>query len=289
MASKVSSVVPEDMTLVGGAPAPPSTFHWTRDVPPAWQADLETACPKSDSLTWLQIVWQPGWPYEPVQRWEIYEMDPRLDHVDPGFLADLKGEDPRKRGEWIEDPDIPQELGGARFRSHSWFSHTQWQLFREHNCYPIRFWIIQGDKGGHVWRMDHIQRNFELTIEGADTPLPGDLPYAEYGQATKTSIMELDRLKQWHDELFRSFNTKTGDDVDAEEAARKEVYASKMLAWLDKQIEDVTSQVPRSALPSLSDLPMGDTQYEREKEAVDERLRKDGSTRSLRQMLEDQG
>lgn len=276
-------------TIVGGASASPSVFHHTREVPQAWQDDLETVVPKSDTLPWLQIVWQPGMQYEPVQRWEIYEMEPRLDHIHPDFLADLKGASPRTRGVWKDDPEIPEHLGGKRWVSSSWFSLVQWNLFREHNCYPVRLWIIQGDKGGHMWRMDYIQQNFEITIEGADVPFPGDLPYAEYNQATKDAIMELDRLHKWHNELFRGFETKTGSDTDAEEAARKEMYAAKMLKWLDNQIEEVTSQIPRSALPSLSDLPAGDTQYAREKDEIDRRLREDGSTRSLRQMLEEQG
>ena len=275
--------------LTLGSPDATTTdvFHHTREVPLAWQADLETIVPKSEGVPWLQLVWQPGMPYEPVQRWEIYEMEPRLDHVSADFLEDIRGASPRTRGEWREDDTVPYHLGGKRWHSTSWHSLTQWLLFQAHNCYPVRFWILQGEKGGHIWRMDHIERNFALAIEGADVPLPGDLPYAEYTTATRDAIVELDRLRKWHQEMFQGFDTRTGATTAAEEAARKELYTNRMLAWLDNQIEEAASEIPRSQLPSLMDLPMGNTQFSKEQEEIDERLRKDRSFQSLKDMMEE--
>ena len=258
-------------------------FHHTRPVPPEWQADLESVVPKSDRVTWLQLVWQPGMTYEPVQRWELYEMTPNLDAVPLEVLNCLKGPSPRVEGEWVPDPKIPEHLGGKRWLSSSLVSLVQWELFRATGCYGQRFWILQGFRGGHKWKLSDAERNYLASFgvtgrEGKppDTPRPGDRPYAEWNALAKTQIMRFDRLRKWH--LSKSWEDRFVDKTDAglyvqkDRVAEEQKFAKTMLAWLETQIEEAVDDIPRSMMPGNSDLPDGDHHYNKDEDALEREL-----------------
>jgi hypothetical protein len=262
-----------------------------KSVPPEWQAELERVVPRSDSVSWLKLAWYPGISYEPVGRWVVYEMEPNLDRLHTADcrlrhgtwecirgcrLWDLAQESPRLRGRWVKDQRIPQWLGGERWVSSAMHSTLQWELYHETKCYPLLFWIIQGDKGGHLWRLDHVAQAFGTEIAGIEPPLPGNLPYAEWNQQVIARIAEFDRLRKWKQSMSwnaRGENkTEAGLIVAQDIYNREQEYSAQVLHWLDHEIEQAVSDLPRTALPKWADMPRG-TGYEQEEyEEIEQRL-----------------
>ena len=233
-------------------------FQRDRAVPKEWQEDLDRLR-LGDRVNWLKIVWQPGEegdprrhiPARPVQRWEIYEMIPVLKHVPDYLVEACKGEDPRKLGQWIDTPE------GKVWDSDALVSRMQWDLFQQTGCYSQRFWIIQGHKGGHKWRLSEAERGLLQNMGvGGDTPLPGDLPYAEYDQRVFTKIARGDRLMRWRmaqpwdDRQERK--TEAGLWVRRDRHDEEQQFQQEMYDWLMDQIEEVVSEIPRSLLPDPS-------------------------------------
>ena len=54
----------------------PPGFVYDRPVPDRWAEDLAQLAPKNDLRPWLLLAWLSGDPWEPVQRWCVYEMVP---------------------------------------------------------------------------------------------------------------------------------------------------------------------------------------------------------------------
>jgi len=133
----------------------------------------------------------------------------------------------------------------------------QWDLFQQTGCYSQRFWIIQGHKGGHKWRLSEAERGLLQNMGvGGDTPLPGDLPYAEYDQRVFTKIARGDRLMRWRmaqpwdDRQERK--TEAGLWVRRDRHDEEQQFQQEMYDWLMDQIEEVVSEIPRSLLPDPS-------------------------------------
>jgi len=266
-------------------PAPKqAVFIHTRECPPEWQAGLEAIVPKSDTVPWLKIHWFAGRDYAAVQRWAIWEMIPDLSLIPPEYLADIKGPNPATHGRWVPDDSIPAEFGSRRWESASMHSRPQWELFRLTGCYPKLFWIIQGTKGGHVWRLDHVTKHFAITIEGQDVPNPGDLPYAEWSPLVAHQIAEFDRLRRWEGKMRQPWTDRALNTTDAGLLVQKETwdleqqYQERMLKWLDNQIEDAMQDVADADLPSWSDLPKGDTHFNKDAEALHNLIVREGSS-----------
>lgn len=261
-------------------------FYHAREVPAEWQRELEAIVPKTDRVPWLKIVWQPGTPYEPVQRWEIYEMVPLLQYVPFEIVDCLKnGQSPREWGEWVPDRKIPEEFGGKRWITSSLVSLVQWQLYHETGCYSQRFWIIQGERGGHKWKLSQAEQNYLAAFfgEGADTPFPGDRPYAEWDNRVAAKIVEHDKLRRW--KLTTPWDgrqadkTKAGLYVKRDRKTEEERFAWAMLRYLESQVSDVVSDIPRTLLPGPSDLPDGDHHFNKDEDAVDRDLVENTATR----------
>lgn len=251
-------------------------FFHHRPVPRAWQAELEAAVPRSPRVPWLMLAWQPGMTYEPVQRWEIYEMMPRLEYVPFEIREALKGPCPREDGEWMKDDTVP---GRRRWISSSLVTLVQWQLYHETGCYPARFWIIQGRRGGHKYKLSAAERNFLQAMTGQeniDTPQPGQLPFAEWDARVLRKIVEHDRLRRW--KMATPWDgrqvdrTRAGLWVKRDRLLEERRFAEVMVRYLETQVSDVVSDIPRRLLPGPSDLPPGDPYYNKDEDALDEAL-----------------
>lgn len=257
------------------------TFVHTRDVPVEWERDLARIAPRSTRVNWLKLIWEPGDPWEPVQRWEVREMVPRLDYLPEGLLDALKGPDPRSEGRMAEEyGDCPtcdgtgrtpalqarcydcdgtgrQATGRMVWESDAIISRRQWELYRETGCYSQRFWIVQGSHGGHKWRFSPVEQSY-LKSRGLpwDTPAPGDLPYADYDQRVHAKLVEMDRLLKWKEAL--GWDERQANKQDAgtwmrrDRKAEEVAYAEATVKWLDRLVEDLVDDLPRSAIPDLS-------------------------------------
>jgi hypothetical protein len=273
-------------------------YYHNRDPDPLWQDKLERIAPRTDRANWLKVKWFPGMPYEPVQRWCVWEMIPILDHVDPEILSDLEGKSPRAEdnGEWDEDPSIDQQLKGPLIKKSPrgivmrWVSWSnvcleQWELFQETGCYSNRTWIIQGDKGGHLYRMSKAELGvLEANgITDADTPLPGDLPYAPFTDLTVTKLAEADWLRRYEEEQKKDWAARAGLSKSQagvlfkqETVAREVEYNKRMLHWLEDQIEGAVDELPRAVLPQPSN---HGTPVKVDEDAIDEEFIHDTPTR----------
>jgi hypothetical protein len=251
-------------------------YRETWDADPAWQADLERLAPRSDRVNWLLIHWEPGVAWEPVQRWEIREMIPALNTVPAEMIEEYQGPDPRTRGRWLEEKEENGTLTKS-WHSDSLVSHRQWQLFHQTRCHSQRFWIIQGSYGGHRVQLPFDQRRI-LAGQGrvADTPAPGALPYAEYSSRTFTRIAECDRLQKWKHALGwdQRQERKTDAGLWVKQDRRNDAaeWNTEFLKWWDDQVEGWVRDLPQSAIPAFSDMPRGDTQYNRDEDALDASL-----------------
>ena len=231
-------------------------FEWTREVPEGWQEQLDRICPREDEkVSWLTPVWHAGWPHTPTQRWVIYEMIPATDSLsDFGLKAALDGPDPHQAGTWHWDGEK------KIWNSHSIVSKIQWDLWRlgGRKFYPNIFWVIQGKKGGHQFQLPQWQQAFlkESGHVKADTPLIGDLPYAELNHLTIHQLGEMDKLRQWTMALAWDKRAETKDTASyhilGERKIKEEEYAAALMKHLEDQIEEGVSDIPRTLLPEVN-------------------------------------
>lgn len=239
-------------------------MEYERTPDPSWQAALDAIAPRSATLSWLLLRWEPGDPWQPIHRWAVYQMYP--EGVIPERVQEgLAGPHPRSRGHycavgwcrcrgsvrngvkpnrWVDGPETAVGL-----------SRQSWELYRQTGCYGRRWWIIQGPHGGH--RADWTQIESKVArIRGLGTQPPaiGDLPYAEFNTRTFWSIYYWDRLRTWTRRYQQEF-TRRGDAVfDREERDARE-SAQRMLGdWLERQIHGTTAEF-RSALRKASEIP----------------------------------
>ena len=241
---------------------------------PAWEADLSRLAPRSDTQGWLKLHWFAGWEYEPIQRWRIFEMYPRLDIIPEELLADCKGLSPRdsSKGKWIED--------GKRWVSYSTVDYDQWSLFQETGCFAVPVWIIQGTKGGNVWRLSQAEIGYlESTgITAAQLPLPGSLPYADYNQLTFNQLMARDRIDRMAPNAGDMSKNEAGLWVRTERKAEEEAYNAALSKWLDDQMEQAVDAINMVNLPGMSDLPAGDRHYNADQDEVEREFIQDTAT-----------
>lgn len=254
------------------------SFQWTRKVPKAWQKDLDQLA-QGERVSSLHLTWQAGWPWSPVQRWEIYEVVPKetiariltqedllgiTDSLTRGLWNAVRGVNPRTDGRWVVDPDIPQHMGGKKWRSNSLVSQTQWLLHQQTGGMPHRCWIIEGNRGGHALRLGSMEKSFLLAsgVEPEDVqkladawPNPGDLPYAEYDSQTFNALAERDRLLAW--KLSKPWDARVDrqtamDLVLSERATRHEDVMKRVVKWIDHQIGGFVSDIPRTQMQHIT-------------------------------------
>jgi hypothetical protein len=250
------------------------TFIRTRDVPEDWQRDLDRLNPSKERLNWLKIVWQPGETWEPVQRWEIHEMIPVLGHVPAEFIAALKGPNPRTVGELVD----------GVWESECIVTRMQWDLFKETGCFSQRFWIIQGENGGHKYVLSNVEENFLKALgKPHDTPAPGNRPYAEYNQLVFRKVATYDRLLKWRQNIDwdarQMGKTEAGLWVRRDRQAEERKWAQEMYDLLMDQVEGIVSDVPRSCLPSSDQYPQGDPDVIEDPEDIERDLLESTSTK----------
>jgi len=270
-----------------------SSYHHTKDPDPAWQENLERLAPQGENVNWLKIHWFAGWDYEPVQRWRIFEMihvrevDGKL-NVPYEMLEDLKGLSPRHpdNGKWLREgfQVLDEESDGFdRWCSWSSVDFDQWTLFQETGCFPVPVWIIQGDKGGHRWRLSSSELGIlkESGIEEPELPFPGELPYSDYNQLTFTKLAEFDRLRKWR--MNTEWDSRLGPNhaglwVRQERQEMEKDYNRALLKHLEDQMEAAVGDLPRSYLPGTADMPRGDYKYNKDEDAEDEAFVNDTAT-----------
>jgi hypothetical protein len=200
-------------------------------------------------------------------------MIPDLSKIHELWLVDIRGDDPRTRGRWIRD-DLVE--GGKRWTSDAFVSHLQWELFRETGCYPALYWIVQGDQGGHKWRLTQQEKQL-LRLNGCkitDVPAPGDLPYAPFDNRVIEQLAMRDKLKVWDKAQSQPWTKRQESALVATHIVASERKALEIEArwalhrWLEAQVKQGVETALADNRFNVSDLPEGDHHYNRDEDAA---------------------
>ena len=238
-------------------------FWHTREPNPEWDTALQKLATREDRATWLHLVWEPGEPYDPVQRWEIYELlPPHI--VNPTWLEEFKRPPPRMDGQWIDDDEV---VGGKRWESASLVSRMQYDLWTQYHRWPQRLWVVQGEGGGHLRRLTrHQEASFELHNPGMLWPAPGELAYADPDERTWDALRLRERLMYREYQLDRwelSVDQSGRDDTQVLEDQRQ-VLNQQIDSWLEEQFYSIKQVMPRDALKEAWEDAPSDGQVDEE-------------------------
>lgn len=222
-------------------------------LPEHWERELWHIAPPSQFVTWLKLRYVTGDPWEPIGRWCIYQMrHPRLIANRVDLLKELRGPHPRSTGHY--DERFKMWRGGAARQ----VSRDTWELFQETGHYGKLWWVIQGYEGGHRYQLDKIESKVSAMMGGPkDTPVPGDLPYAEWDRRVFRKIVQLDRVRMWkHVTDYTLRNHETMDAQDHEEArmAREALWG-----WLGTQVKSTVDKIGKSGCVALKEAARNET------------------------------
>ncbi len=262
-------------------------FRWNRDPPQEWVDTLHRFAPASKTEPWLKLVWFPGEDYEPVQRWCIYEMfpldGPLRDWAPQHVLEALEGPNPRNpdQGRWISSPDD----GGKRWVSFSCISLLQWNLYRETNCLPVLFWIVQGKYGGHKWVLSPSEQKLlklKTDLSVSDTPCPGDLPYAPFDGRVMKMLYELNALHTKDQQIMlrkkRKNKALAGLIVRKQRSNQEQEARQQLSNWLEIQVKQSVEILEPQLKKIWDQIPDGDRHYDKDIDRVEEAFITETST-----------
>ena len=208
----------------------------SKSVRPEWQAELDRLFPRSDCLSWLLLDYMADDKGDPIERYVIYQMVPQSTIL-PGMRAALEGPHPDTLWEWRLHPikKVMQRHSTAPLG----LTVRKWELYQQYKAEARLFWIIQGSGGGHKYRVtDTTERKVrQMCGLSADTPAPGDLPFAAFDWRVCDNLLDLDDVRQYTavaNLLERDAETMDRDERNAAEDARK-----ALLRWWSKQVDEM--------------------------------------------------
>lgn len=220
----------------GTGPVSPATLD-------RWNAELERLCPRQDRSSYLRMVWVPGDRWEPVQRWMVYEFEPKAVNPTALYWDLVDASDPRERNYYDRvDKKFKRKTG----MKGSWLARLPYKLYRETGDLARPFWVVQGTKGGHLRHYGPLHQRV-ATDAGLppEPPPPGSLCYAEPDSRTWAGIAAQDRLRS----AAEGINSL---DPLARRAALERLNTA-LLRELDNHAEDVVKEMN----PTLDHLPTG--------------------------------
>lgn len=208
---------------------------WAGPTPdPSWQAALDEIAPRTPyGHDWLYLRWEPGEPWEPVERWIIWSMTPIWRVPALGIREALEGPNPRNFGHW---DDVLGRFVRTRYLP---ISRQQWEIYRETGCFARPLWVIQGAHGGHLRRFTDVQAAISEMHGGPDAPpAPGDLPYADFDRRVVEKLRHLDVVERFGDVLGAAMSdAAVAASLDRREREIAREMAEQMWGWLGSQVE----------------------------------------------------
>ncbi len=195
-----------------------------------WQKRLREASPHADNMSYLHLVWEPGWTWEPVGRIMLFDCFPPL-ATDPVWFEEYAKGDPSKT--LTHDP-----ITGA-LTQQSLVTGTQFRVFQETGRHSRPFFVVQGSNGGHKVYFSDAEKKLMRSRGYPDTlPAPGELPYAEFDNRTIDHIHRYDKLRRANGNAKRMAELSMGQETELLRQNRKE-----LLAWLEEQIADSAAEM----------------------------------------------
>ena len=182
-------------------------------------AACQQVAPPSDASSHVTILWVPGTPEAPIQRWCLFECVPvaALQRAHHPILGAL-------------DPESADPM-------HRWAA----AYVRATGTLPVGLWAIQGPDGGHpiAWTAaEQVLANAGV-LRPATLPALGDLPYAEPDARVWQALKQRAQLKTLVADPYAA-------RVIARQAAEQQARAAEVAA-----AEAALRDVVREAAPAL--------------------------------------
>lgn len=221
-----------------------------RVVPEEWEKELaELDAPPNDRFPYLKLVYEPGYPWEPVERYMIYWMTPsRL--MTEGLMGAIK--------EQLEDPHPPSKHGNYYDTVKETFirnpdcliTERAWNMWQETHCWGRPYWVIQGEQGGHKRFFTTIEKQLlRMAHLPSEPPAPGDLPYAEWDDRVKARLGKLNMLHGEHGERRRAAALAKGHTVTEEREREQQIELRKqVIAFLAEQVAEIAPDAHEALL-----------------------------------------
>jgi hypothetical protein len=260
-------------------------FVYDREAPKEWTQALRDISPISEDRGWLELVWESGDPWCPVQRWELYEMvHPSV--IDPMELFALRGANPRATGHpctslpissWAARPAADYQPCHCREKTEAWrdsesmVSLTEWKLFQRTGYIGRPFWVIQGTTGGNKVGFTH-EEGLLLEAEGYPPIAPpgGSLPYAPFDQRVVRQITRFNRLWQFKNNI-QEYRESMGPGYERYRKGVDKELRKQLVAHLKEQMHDVAEDFIRAAdLGELDNVARTEIDYDRLDQMNDE-------------------
>lgn len=234
----------------------PWGIAWEGPTPnPRWQRELDRLFPPGGSLESLRIYWEPGYPWQRVERWMIGTVMPA--ESIPGFYRGIFNcPNPGVLGEWDSrvDPHTGAPIGWC-YRGPP-ITRRQWKFFRATGCLLKPYWVVQGEGVGHKYKMSRPEQVISRIHDGpGEMPTPGDLPYAEPDARTWAAIAMRDRVRNHLMSLenFEHIVEREGRKVTKAEAKALDAMRDEIWNWLCSQSAEIAEIAASQTLKPLWD------------------------------------
>ena len=228
-------------------------FGWDCEGPtpePSWIEELGRLAPRTEyGHDWLMLRWEPGDPWDPVERWMVWQMTP-APRVSKPMLDWLHGPNPRDFGYY----DSVKRRFISRYEG--MISYQQWDVFRQHKALGRPLWVVQGRGGGHKRRFSDLEGALlEARGKPGDAPAPGLLPYAEPDRRTWKRLHDMDLVIEYGDLLTKVSNPDIQAILDEREKTQLRKVAQELSQWLDDSMSEALDLTysEASTLNSLAD------------------------------------
>lgn len=287
IALRRTSLVIPGRSVVGGAIRPNRTtvdFSFDREPDPEWIRSLRERWPitKAHSFPWL--VWDPGEPWVPRERWVIMEcvMPEEIEEWHQGWvlLDEFRGPHPRSdghmcfEGAWKHTSDRwPKQFRClCRHKLNAWkngpapsITLLQWKLYRERGICGFPMWVIQGDKGGHLTEYPlHMQEVLKKANLPFEPPGIGAMPYAPFDDRVIKGLTRHHRLLQLNVNLSEFRRTMTVGYEGHKARLAKELRAEWIKFIGDQMDDDVNGMFISAARKGeLDNQPRTNVDYDR--------------------------
>ena len=241
-------------------------FHWSQSPDARWVAELAALSPPSDQLSHLELWWEAGFPWAPVQRWVLYQLQP-LQAMPPYAAVDwrelVSDERPCRCSyvwsagaqcteclqvwpcEHSQSPDAIRCTHCKRVRSQGRHNLAE-ACARGYHAQP--FWVIQGAQGGHKVHYSSVETQVatELGLHGRP-PEPGSLPYAEWDRRVRANIISYD-LSQSRLTSLRRARQQDRALLERQVRVAQEQYLTGVFDRVREETPDrILDEIPRAA------------------------------------------
>jgi hypothetical protein len=218
-----------------------------RTIPKAWEDWMSEYSPPTDRFKWLKIIHEQGYPWEPIDRFIIYEMLPvKVMDTGEGLLPEILAQ--------LQHPQPPSEMGNYYDHALGEFVRNEdcliteraWHLYRETGAWGRPYWVIQGTKGGHKRWFSQIEQQL-LRAAGLphQPPEPGDLPFAEFDDRVKKQLHNQDMLRSVHVRLKGTKQQMVAVNALRQERMERELREN-LVKFLYSQVADIAGDVHKS-------------------------------------------